>query len=106
MIAGLLQEVAGRLFQQEQRSELSLERGIARAQLPEKHLTVVRGQLQCRLQQAVELSESIRIHRLPGALSAKSGLTTELNERIRAGSAPKRDRRASTGGRTTGRRLK
>ena len=60
-----LQEVAGRLFQQEQRSEVSLEPWIARAQLTEKHLPVRRRQLQCRLQQAVELSESVRIHRLP-----------------------------------------
>ena len=61
-----LEEVAGLVFQYEQRSELLLESGIARAQLPEKHLPLRRGQLQCRLQQAVELSESVRIHRLPG----------------------------------------
>ena len=71
-----LQEVAGRLFQQEQRSELSLERGIARAQLTEKHLPVRRRQLQGRLQQAVELPEYG-----PDSISGPAIIRKEVSDR-------------------------
>ena len=54
MVGGLdcrpLEEAAGLVLQPEQRLELLLEPGIARAQLVEQRLTLRRRQWQCRLQ--------------------------------------------------------
>ena len=59
-----LQEPSGLLLRGQQRPDLPLQRLVARARLPQKRVALLGRTLQHRLQQAIDLFPSFRIHRL------------------------------------------